>query len=67
MSVNVSTAEQICKSPLNKSTAKFLFSFSKAERFPVQKKTGYIYFIQDHRTRYTRYQKSEVKERVVLG
>ena len=34
MSVTVSNCVQICNSPLNRSKAKQLFSFSKANRFP---------------------------------
>ncbi len=33
MSVIVSTMDQICKHPVNSSTAKFLYSFPKETRF----------------------------------
>jgi len=40
MSIIVASGEQICKSPLNHSQSKQMFSFSKAERFEKIKLEG---------------------------
>jgi hypothetical protein len=37
MSIIIACGEKISKSPTNNSTAKQMFSFPKAERFPKQK------------------------------
>lgn len=46
MSVVVTTREQIAHSPINRSTSKQLFSFSKGERFkPPKKPHEYFYLV----------------------
>ena len=41
MSVSLYTKEEITKSTINKSTSKFMYSFSRAQRFPPLKRSGY--------------------------
>ena len=45
MSVIVSTPAQICNSPLNQSKAKFLYSFPKASKDNLVRKSEYIQFL----------------------
>ena len=40
MSIIIAKGEQISKSPINTSTAKQMFSFTKTERFPKLKNSG---------------------------
>ena len=41
MSVSLYTKEEITRSTINNSTSKFMYSFSRAERFPPIKRSGY--------------------------
>lgn len=41
MSVSLFTKEEITRSAINCSTSKFMYSFSRAERFPALKRRGY--------------------------
>lgn len=41
MSIIVASREQICKSALNRSPTKQMYSFGKTERFPPVKSLGY--------------------------